>query len=136
VTLREQLIRDEGLRLMPYRDSEGFLTIGIGRCLDRVGISSDEAEYLLDNDIRDVFEDLSRHLPWANELSEARRGVLANMCFNLGIHGLLGFRIFLAAAERGDIAEATAAMLDSKWARQVGLRAVRLAKQYETDEWH
>ena len=49
--LRDQLIIDEGLRLRPYRDSVGKLTIGVGRNLDDVGISNDEAMVLLDHDI-------------------------------------------------------------------------------------
>ena len=133
MTLREQLARDEGLRLKPYRDDTGHLTIGIGRNLDAEGISMAEADFMLDNDITAVTADVYSHLDWAYTLSEARRGVLLNMAFNLGIAGLLGFRHFLAAMKVGDWDTASKEMLDSHWAVQVGDRAHRLSHQVLTD---
>ena len=51
--LTEELMDDEGLCLRPYRDTEGKLTIGVGRNLERGGggISEEEADYLIENDI-------------------------------------------------------------------------------------
>ena len=139
--LREQLLRDEGVRLMPYKDSVGLLTIGVGRCLDRIGISMTEADFLLDNDISRASAAVVAHIPWAMALDEVRRAVLINMSFNMGIGntargtGLLGFPKFLAACERGDWATAAAEMLSSKWATQVGVRADRLAEQMREGRW-
>jgi len=135
MTLREQLIRDEGLRLKAYRDTEGHLTIGVGRNLDAVGLYPDEVDYLLDNDLRRIKDHVLTGLPWTVKLDEARFGVLLNMCFNLGLRGLLQFRQMLGAVEAGDWARAAEEMLDSKWAGQVGQRAERLAKQMESGEW-
>ena len=50
--LKAQLTRHEGLRLKPYRDTLGHLTIGVGRNLSEVGISEAEAIALLDADIQ------------------------------------------------------------------------------------
>ena len=135
MTLREQLIRDEGLRLFPYRDSVGKLTIGVGRNLDDVGITAAEADVLLDHDITRATTAGLMRLPWASTLGDVRRAVLVNMAYNLGVGGLLGFRVALAAMERGDWPGAAAAMLDSRWARQVGARAKRLAEQIISGEW-
>jgi hypothetical protein len=52
--LQKQLIRHEALRLKPYRCSADKLTIGIGRNLDDVGITEEEAYFLLGNDISRV----------------------------------------------------------------------------------
>lgn len=134
-SIAEQLIRDEGIRLMPYHDSEGFLTIGIGRCLDRIGISRAEAAMLLNADIARAEVAVATRLPWAAGLDSVRRAVLINMAFNLGIGGLLGFVRALAAMERADWPAAAAEMRTSKWARQVGARAERLAEQLITGEW-
>ena len=135
MTLREQLKRDEGVVLTPYRDSVGKLTIGVGRNLDDVGISQAEADFLLDNDIdRTRFSILDR-APWANSLSECRQAVVVNMVFNLGIGGFLKFKNTIAALKRGAWETAARGMLDSKWATQVGPRAHRLAKQMRTDTW-
>ena len=126
--LREQLILDEGLRLKPYKDTTGKITIGVGRNLSDVGISMHEAMLLLDNDVEAVEDDLDQRLPWWRGLSEARQLVLANMCFNLGIGRLTGFQNTLAAIKSEDYAAAADGMLASKWAGQVGKRAHRLAK--------
>lgn len=134
MTLREQLIRDEGVRLRPYRDDVGKLTIGIGRNLDDVGLSLTEAEYLLDNDIVRAAAAVLAHLPWTHSLDEVRRAALTNMAFNMGIGGLLGFKRALKALEEGRWEAAAQEMMDSKWARQVGIRAERLARQVLTGE--
>lgn len=135
MTLRDQLMRDEGLRLKPYRDSVGKLTIGVGRNLDDVGISEEEAGLLLNNDIAAARADVFARLPWATFLNEPRFAVLVNMRFNLGLAGLFTFRQALAAMERGDWAEAAKEMRDSHWAEQVGPRAHRLAQQMESGAW-
>lgn len=126
--LREQLILDEGLRLKPYTDTVGKLTIGVGRNLTDKGISNAEAMSLLENDIASHVEDLDRDLPWWRQLSEARQQVLANMCFNLGITKLLMFKNTLDHVARGEYDQAAEGMLASLWASQVGPRAQRLAK--------
>ncbi len=135
MTIEDQLIRDEALRLKPYRDSVGKLTIGVGRNLDDVGISQDEAMTLLQNDIEHASAVLRTRLPWTISIDEVRRAALVNMCFNMGIGGLLGFRKFLAALESGDYKSAAAEMMDSTWYKQVGDRAHRLSIQIETGEW-
>lgn len=128
VALRELLIAHEGLRLKPYQDTVGKLTIGVGRNLDDKGISMHEAMLMLDHDIEAVEDDLDQRLPWWRGLTEVRQLVLADMCFNLGVHRLQGFRNTLAAIQAGDYEAAAAGMLASKWATQVGKRAHRLAK--------
>jgi lysozyme len=134
----EQLTRDEDEILHAYPDSQGYWTIGIGRLIDKRkggGISHDEALYLLKNDIDKATEQLAENLPWTASLDDARHGALVNMSFNMGIHGLMGFKNTLAMIQAGDYANAAANMLQSKWAEQVGPRAHRLAKQMETGEW-
>jgi len=131
----DQLKRDEGLRLTPYQDSVGKLTIGYGRNLDDKGITQDEAECMLHNDVREAAAQVNKLIPWAKDLSDARLGVLINMAFNLGIQSLLLFRNTLALIQAGDYDKAAEEMLKSKWAYQVGPRAHRLALQLRSGEW-
>ena len=134
--LRAQLTRHEGLRLKAYRDTVGKLTIGIGRNLDDVGIAVDEADYLLTNDIdRAVRGLVARYPAWFPKLDPVRQAVLTNMCFNLGLTRLAGFHRTLACVARGQYGEASDAMLQSKWADQVGQRAVELAAMMRTGAW-
>ncbi len=125
--MKSELRRDEGLRLKPYRDTVGKMTLGVGRNLDDVGITAEEADYLLENDIGRAMADLDRNLPWWRGLSEARQRALVNMAFNLGLPRLLGFKGMLAALQAGDYAAAAREAIDSKWAKQIGARAQRIA---------
>ena len=127
MSLRDDLIRHESLELKPYLDSEGVLTIGVGRNLQDNGISREEALYLLDNDIRDHTDELRARFPVVDALTPARRDVLVNMAFNLGVPRMATFKRMWAAIEAGDYHRASMEMLDSKWARQVGQRAQELA---------
>lgn len=133
MTIEEQLILHEGLRLKPYRDTVGKLTIGVGRNLTDKGISPTEAYELLQNDIAEVKAALVAHLPWVRALSDVRYRVLADMAFNLGIAGLLKFKATLTAVEAGDYHKAAEQMMRSKWAGQVGKRAQRLAQMMRED---
>lgn len=126
--LAADLNRDEGLRLKPYRDTVGKLTIGIGRNLDDVGISEAEAEYLLQQDIDRTMADMDRLMPWWRGLDDTRKRVLINMGFNLGVPGLMKFKNTLAAVKEGRYTDAADGMLDSLWARQTKGRAIRLAR--------
>lgn len=125
---REQLIRHEGLKLLPYVDSVGKLTIGVGRNLTDRGLSYDEALILLSNDIIIAERNARTLCPTYANLSDARQQVLTNMSFNLGWSRLSKFVKMFAAIAAGDFALAAKEMLDSKWAKQVGGRADELAK--------
>lgn len=145
--LRAELVRDEGEKLRAYKDSVGKWTIGIGRNLDDVGtapldrsvqdvkangITADEAALLLDHDLERVDADLDRRLPWWRKLDPVRQRVLVNMCFNMGIGSLCGFKNTLRMVEVGNYTGAAIGMLASLWARQVGARATRLANMMKT----
>jgi lysozyme len=125
--LRSELTTDEGRKSRIYKDTVGKITAGVGRNLSDVPFSDDEIDLMLTNDIKKVCDQLDEKLPWWRTLSERRQRVLANMAFNLGINGLLGFRNTLAFVQGGKYDQAAEGMLDSLWAKQVGMRAVRLA---------
>lgn len=134
-TLIAELRRDEGEVLHAYKDTEGYVTVGVGRLLDKRrggGISREESAYLLRNDISKKIAALDQELPWWRQLSPTRQRVIVNMAFNLGVAGLLGFKNTLASVQRGDYDDAALRMLDSKWATQVGDRAKRLADLMRT----
>lgn len=131
--LRQQLIAHEGVRLKPYRDSVGILTIGIGRNLEDRGITDAEARYLLDNDINACINDLLT-LVWFPDLDPVRQRVFVDLCFNLGVKRLREFTKMLDAAGAKDWPRAARELLDSKYAQQVGQRARTLAAMLETGE--
>jgi len=129
--LKVMLVRHEGLRLYPYTDTVGKTTIGVGRNIEDRGISSEEAGFLLDNDITYIFQQLSkRAIGVFTSLDEVRQHILIDMAF-MGVEKLLGFHRMWKALERRDFVAAAREMLDSKWASQVGSRATELAAMME-----
>lgn len=137
--LTRQLRSDEGVKAQAYQDHLGFWTIGVGRLIDArkpgSGLRPSEIDMLLQNDIDDRIEALTRRLPWFQNLDDARRGVLLNMSFQLGVDGLMGFKNTLRMVEDGDYMGAARNMMQSKWAEQTPKRAARMAEQMRTGRW-
>lgn len=131
-SLITDLNRDEGRRLKPYRCSVGKLTIGVGRNIEDNGISNEEADYLLTNDIMRTVAELDRALPWWRDMPEPWQRGLINMGFNMGLPTLLQFKRMLAALRLGDGEAAARHAINSKWAKQVGARASRIAALFRT----
>lgn len=131
-TLIEQLTLHEGRRKRIYRDSAGKMSGGVGRNLDDVGLSDDEIDLMLRNDIARAEAALDDRHSWWRRLDPVRQKVLADMMFNLGPGKLAEFTNTLGEIARGEYASAAARMLKSKWAKQVGARAKRLAEMMRT----
>ena len=134
-SLEDQLIDHEGLELKPYRCTAEKLTIGVGRNIEDRGITEDEARYLLKNDIKIVEDELLERKPEVAGLDSVRQRVLVDMGFNIGLPTLMKFQNMWAAIEEEDWEEASAQMMDSRWAKQVGRRAERLSQAMATGEW-
>lgn len=132
-----QLQEDEGLRLTAYQDTLGHWTIGYGHTPSHWGMTwtHEQALAMLRADCAAAQRDVDRILPWARRFGPVRHAVLVNMAFNMGIGRLRGFHRALDAAYRGDHKACADHMLDSLWARQVGDRARRLARQIRANEW-
>lgn len=125
--LEETIKSDEGLRLMPYRCSEGYLTIGYGRNIEENGIRQDEAEYMLANDILTAEQSAKSLVKDFLSLSDARKIVLVSMVFQMGYTGVSKFKNMIAAINEGKFHKAAYEMLNSRWAKQTPKRAGRLA---------
>jgi lysozyme len=134
--LVEQLRRHEGVRNHVYLCSEGHETIGVGRNIAEsgLGLSDDEVDYLLNNDIRRCKQELIS-LSWFVDLDSVRQDAMTNLCFNLGMTRLLTFKKALAAMARGYYSDAADEFLDSKWAVQVGSRAGEVTDMIRTGRY-
>lgn len=121
--LKEQLTKHEGLELKPYRDPMGNWTIGVGRNLDTNGISKAEALAMLDNDVFSTIRDLTSQPFWFRiKDDDVRCRALVDMCFNLGLPGLLEFKKMIGFLNKGDWEGVAWEMKHSKWYVQVGQR--------------
>ena len=142
--LIEMLKRHEGVETHAYDDTGapvdclGKITLGVGRNIDPrggIGLSMDEIEYLLSNDILRCIKELSKEYTWFNDLDDVRKDAMIDISFNLGATRLRGFRRALAAMEKGNYKEASTEFLDSKWKRDVGGRALELSDMIATGEY-
>ena len=136
--LLEMLKRHEGVEHHIYRCSAGFWTLGAGRNVDPqggLGLSDDEVDYLLENDIKRVIKELSSEYPWFNSLDDVRKDAMIDISFNLGATRFRGFRRALAAMEVADYTTAAKEFLDSKWSRDVKGRATELCYMIETGNY-
>lgn len=124
---RRQLERHEGRRRFPYQDTKGKWTIGIGHNLTDRGLTDRQIDRLCDDDIQEVVLGMVQALPWFSDLDEVRQRVLADIAFNAGVHGLLGFRQMLAAMVVHDWTRAERELLDSEAAREAPGRFHSLA---------
>lgn len=134
--LMDQLKLHEGVRSHPYDCPAGYLTIGVGRNISEtgLGLSDDEIDYLLRNDIERCYQELDR-FAWFMDLDTVRQEALVNMCFNLGFPRLIKFTKMMGAMAENKFSLAAAEALDSKWARQVGQRAKDIAHMIEFGEY-
>jgi lysozyme len=125
--LKEQLLIDEGLELFPYRCSADKLTIGVGRNLEAIGITKEEAMFLLDNDIKNVAFQCKVEFDWFEDLNDVRKEAIINLVFNMGMTTFKKFKKTIGYIKSGDFERAGVELLDSNYARQVGERSVRVA---------
>lgn len=149
--LESDLKRHEGVRYVVYKCPAGFNTIGVGHNLDAVPLSDEESrflncttadllsgkaldaaqvDYLLSMDIARVCAQLDKAEPWWKTRSESTQRALANMCFQMGLRGLQGFKRMLACLQAGDHAGAQREALDSAWARQTPGRAAEVVEWF------
>lgn len=147
---KKRLLLHEGAVNHIYICPAGYKTIGVGRNLETnpltpkekevvgdvtKGITVDGAMYLLKNDIKRCEDDLIKNISFWYQLDDERQYALLDMCFNMGIRRLLGFKRMLNAMLIGDYRGAAKECLNSKYARDVGKRATRIARLIETGVW-
>ncbi len=139
--LRRRLLVAEGKRNHLYRDTAsglgfenkpGYVSIGIGYNIDKRGLPDDIIYMLFERDMAESCHEIRTTFPWTKELDEARREVIEEMCFNMGIEKLKAFQATLGALQRGQFAEAAGHLRDSLVYRQLPKRYEALAKILET----
>tara|TARA_Y100001963_G_scaffold17885_1_gene22105 strand:- start:55 stop:480 length:426 start_codon:yes stop_codon:yes gene_type:complete len=136
--LIQQLKVHEGVEAFAYHCTANKLTIGVGRNIDKdggLGLSEDEIDYLLKNDIYRCRKELSETFSWFDDLDEVRQDAIVNLHFNLGLTRLLGFKKALAFMESGDYLLAAEEFLDSQWRNQVGNRAIEVTDMIRDGEY-
>lgn len=132
--IKSTLTKHEGLRLDMYQDSVGVWTIGVGHNLEDKGITAEVAAKILEDDIEDAITDLQRNVSFFTQLPVAAQEALVNLCFNMGIPRLMQFKKTLAYLKDRDYKKAADELLDSRYASQVGYRALEVAQMIRSCE--
>jgi lysozyme len=133
VMLKSLLIKHEGEKLKLYKDTFGNLTIGIGRNLSDREIYQNESDLMFENDVNYFSDFLSKNYPFFDHLNEARQCALIDMCF-MGIKKFQTFKRMLQALTEFDYERAALEVMDSRYALQVGQRAIDISNIIRTGE--
>lgn len=126
------------MRSHVYVCPAGYETIGVGRNIAEsgLGLSEDEIDYLLSSDIKRCRNELDFSFDWFKELDDVRQDAMINLCFNIGITSLRGFSKAIAAMNVHDYDTAAMEFLDSRWASQVGTRALDVTDMIRTGDYN
>lgn len=141
--LERELVRDEGWRSKPYKCTAGHWTIGVGHKMhpgELVGVirniewSSTQIFEALEQDIQIAIRGCEMIFGRGKfeRMTDVRQRALANMVFQMGTHGVMGFKRMVAAIFKDDWLQASIEALDSKWAAQTPIRARRVAEMLRT----
>ena len=134
----EMLRLHEGVETHAYKCTADKITIGVGRNIDPaggIGLTDDEIDYLLSGDVKRVQVELINTFTWFSELDEVRKDAMTDICFNIGLPRLLQFEKSLAAMSIGDYDRAADEFLDSRWANQVGARAITITDMIRSGDY-
>jgi len=130
--LRNTITRHEGARLEMYQDSLGIWTIGVGHNIQEKGISDRVMNLMLEEDLEEAISELLRNVSFFTKMPEQVQEALVNLSFNMGIPRLMQFKKTLAYLREGDFTSAADELLDSRYATQVGERAIEIADMIRT----
>lgn len=126
--LRSDLTTDEGYSALPYQDTAipPNITIGVGRNLTIVGVSTDEVTLMLNNDIMRAASSLDQDYPWWRTLPQGAQRVMLNLVFNMGAKTFSTFVNFLEMMRTRNWSGAIRELKSSKWYTEVGERGPRM----------
>jgi lysozyme len=135
--LINMLKRHEGVRDKVYMCSAGYETIGVGRNISEsgLGLSNDEVEYLLKNDILRCRNELLGEYDWFENLDSVRQEAMIDLSFNLGQTKLRTFVKALGHMADGNYEEAGREFYNSRWAEQVGDRSLEVCQMISSGEY-
>lgn len=126
-----ELIEDEGVRMNPYKDSLGYMTIGVGHLIGKGEkfhtLTPDECRELLIKDVEVAKKRLSKIFPQWTTMDPVRQRAMVNLTFNLG-NKLAEFKQTLGALSRQDWKTAAAHLRASLWSKQVKGRTGRICR--------
>lgn len=133
-TLESRIIRHEGFCSFPKYDAKGFYCVGFGHDITKdecdnysAGITWEEAEELLYDDLKIIKKNSAKEFTWISNLNDIRQEVIWEMCYQLGVGGVAQFKDMISAIKDNDWDSAAQEMLDSQWHIETPIRCEELA---------
>ena len=131
--VKQRIKEHEGFRDTVYSDSLGFATIGYGHLVlptdnfvEGVTYPKEQLEVLFDKDFEIAFNS-ANELVEGLDLNHIAKGVIIEMCFQLGKPRVMKFKKMWEALRNNDFEEAANQMIDSAWHKQTTSRCESLA---------
>jgi len=131
--VKQRIKEHEGFRDTVYSDSLGFATIGYGHLVlptdnfvEGVTYPKEQLEVLFDKDFQIAFNSANELVDGLN-LNHIAKGVIIEMCFQLGKPRVMKFKKMWEALRNNDFEEAANQMIDSAWHKQTTSRCESLA---------
>ena len=132
--VKQRVKEHEGFRDTVYSDSLGFATIGYGHLVlptdnfvEGVAYPKEQLEAVFDNDFQIALTSAEELLEEI-EVPETIKGVICEMCFQLGKPRVMKFKRMWEGLEAGDYSKAADEMIDSNWHKQTTARCESLAE--------
>ena len=139
---RDELKRDEGVKYEIYLDHLSLPTCGIGHLItewdneygQEVGtpVAEERVNELFEKDLATTVDECKLIYNDFDDLPVKAQHIIANMMFNMGRPRLSRFHNMKKAVDNFYRQKAAYEMTDSKWAKQVPNRAMRLVGEMQS----
>ena len=131
--VKQRIKEHEGFRDTVYADSLGYATIGYGHLVlptdnfvEGVTYPKEQLEELFDMDFNQAKQSANELLVGL-DINDIAKGVIVEMCFQLGKPRVMKFKKMWVAIRNNDFEEAANQMIDSAWHKQTTSRCESLA---------
>lgn len=134
ISTRSLLLDQEGMKNTPYKDTEGFWTVGVGHRItdsdtlkrlnngESVSYTDDQLMQWFEKDVNTATEGAKKNFDSFNSYSPKLQDALISMNYQLGTEGTRKFKDFRSALNKGDFKTALAELDDSEWVKQTPSR--------------
>ena len=128
--------KHEGFEPKVYKCTEGYYTIGYGFAIKDLVLDEDIADLILMKKLHKLLQRILIAFPWFKDVDDTAKGVIVNMCYQLGLSGFSKFKKTIYLLETEQYEDASVEMLDSLWAKQTPNRAKELSETLRSIDGH
>lgn len=131
---RQSIIRHEGFSPRPIPDAHGTVVLGYGWNPCRWPMTEAQALFILDQQMDVKWNELVKAWPPLASCDGPRQRALLELCYQVGVDGLLGFRQLLHAVATKNHQQAAVEIMNSRLAQQTPQRAKDYAALFVESE--